>query len=220
MYTKLYSAQCPKNILIGFLLIASGVVCASPAQAQLDAEFGVQVGRTLSTVTGEGAWSNADRRSGWMLAGTARIPLTRHLALQTDAAYVQRGARGTISTDQGPETVTMQTDYIEFPMVMSGQWPGASSTIAARGFAGPAVGFNVSAKYKAEQPLPDQPDLRDQVRRTTFSAVVGLGVDLEVNYQTVTVDAQYQLGLTEVLDTPATSSLQHRGVSVAMGVMF
>ena len=97
-------------------------------------------------------------------------------------------ARQAIFTTEGSTRVTMQADYIEFPVVMNGQWP-VSSTVTARGPAGPAVGFNISAKYKAEQPLPNQPDLRDQVRRTAFGTVSGLGVDLEVNYQTVTVDA-------------------------------
>lgn len=220
MYTKLYPAHCPKSILIGLLIIAGGAACAPiPAQAQLNAEFGIQIGRTSATVNGEGDWSNAKRRSGWMLAGTARVPLARRLTLQYDVAYVQKGARETISTAEGPITVTMKTDYIELPVVVGRKW-SPNSTVTARGFAGPAVGFNVAAELESERPLPNQSNLRDQVRRTAFSAVLGLGVDFHINYQTITMDAQYQLGLTEVLDASDTNSFQHRGVSVAMGVMF
>lgn len=212
--------RCLRGVTVSVLVLVCSLASSpTPAQAQLDADLGIQVGRTFATVSGERAWENPNRRTGWMLAGTARIPLASRLMVRANAAYVQKGARETIATEAGTATVTMQTDYIEFPVVLDAQWP-ASRMVTARAFAGPAVGFNIKAEHVANRPLTGVPPLRDHVRRTEFSAVLGMGLDLHLNYQTLLVDAQYQFGLTDVIDDPDAHTVRHRGLSVAMGIAF
>lgn len=208
-----------RGLIPFFVLIVSLGSSLQPAQAQLNAELGIKAGRTFTTVSGAELWSDPNRRTGWMLAGTARIPLSDHFMIEFSTAYVQKGARERQSIPNGSTTVTMKMNYIEFPLMVGTRWP-IGDGIAGRVLAGPAVGFNMSAKRTADQPSPEAPALRDQIRRTEISAVVGAGLDININYQTITVDARYHRGLTELMKEPAGDSLQNRGMSVALGVQF
>lgn len=201
-----------------FLIVSLGS-SLQPAQAQLNAELGIKAGRTFTTVSGAEPWSDSNRRTGWMLAGTARIPLSDYFMIESSAAYVQKGAREQQSTPNGSTTIAMQINYIEFPLMLGARWP-VGADIAARVLAGPAVGLNMSAERTADRPSPEVPALRDQIRRTEISAVLGAGIDININYQTIWVDAQYHRGLTELMDEPTGGSLQNRGMSVTLGVLF
>jgi hypothetical protein len=202
-----------------FVLLVSLGISAQPAQGQLNAELGIKAGRTFTTVSGMRLSSESDRRTGWTLAGTARIPLAHRFILQSSAAYVQKGARRRQSTSNGSTTVTMQVNYIEFPLMVGARWP-MGADIAGRVLVGPAVGFNMSAEQTADHSLSDMPALRDQMRRTEVSAMLGAGLDIDINYQTIMVDARYHRGLTALLDASAGDSLQNQGVSVTLGVVF
>lgn len=113
----------------------------------------------------------------------------------------------------------MQMDYIEFPLLVGAQW-FMQANIAGRVVVGPAVGFNMSAKQTAGRSGSDTLPLRDQVRRTEVSAILGAGLDLDLNYQTIMIEVRYHRGLTALLEEPASSSLQNQGLSVTLGVAF
>ena len=146
------------------------------------------------------------------------------LALQPELRYIQRGYGVDVTfTGLGQEITaegTLKLDYIDVPVLARFEFPSAG--ITPHVFAGPTVGFNVSAEQETEaMGNTETEDISDTVSGTDFGLEFGGGVDFGIGAGTVTVDARYGLGLTDIPDTDNSDfSLTNRALMVTAGFAF
>lgn len=86
--------------MIRFYLPLAGLLVAMQAQAQRSPVLGVKSGLNASTYQGEGV-PNPGYRFGAAVGLFVRLPLGRHVALQPELLYEQRGASTNLAVD-GP----------------------------------------------------------------------------------------------------------------------
>lgn len=92
--------------------------------------------------------------------------------------------------------------------------PQTQGSIAPSIFAGPAVGFLLSASIEGQ-------DVKDGFTTADFGLVFGGGVDIGTDDRgKLTVDARYTLGLANVLDNSTDYSLKNGAFMLMVGYLF
>jgi hypothetical protein len=162
-------------------------------------------------------------------AAFARFGLATHLELQAEAAYVRRGAEGSVALTvpqlpPGPGgqgfgqrpvagtravlSVRPKVDLLQVPVLVRYVIGGGSTRPVL--FAGPAIAFKLAASMEAGVPggyragdFDLVTDIGDDVRSTNFGLVFGVGADIDAGSGQIVLDARYDLGLTEVFEDAA-----------------
>jgi hypothetical protein len=98
--------------------------------------------------------------------------------------------------------VDFNTSYVTIP-VMVKLYLLAGLNIQA----GPQFGLLTKAEY-------DGVDIKDELKGSDISANIGLGWDLPFG---LTVDARYNLGLSDISDNPGFGELKSRVIQISVG---
>ena len=224
------------------LFFGAGLVfMPTPSQAQIDIKPGVRVGfnsssfggdtdqynQALSGVLGQIGGSvdvESGRRSGFMVGGFAVVDFGGPFALQPELRYIQRGYTIDLTTSAGGQSFsadgTLKLDYIDIPVLARFEFP--SGGITPHVIAGPTVGFNVTSEAEFEaQGQSQTTDQSDGTSGTDFGLEFGGGVDFGLGLGTVTIDARYGLGLSNIIDANNTNlSVSNRALMVTAGLTF
>ena len=179
-----------KKLLI--LLFAVGL--AAGANAQLEASLGVKLGANISKFDVEGAENLTSFNGG----AFALFKLTK-IGIQPELLYSIQGAS---FDDPDLGNVDVKTSYVTIP-VMVKLYLAAGLNIQA----GPQFGMLTKAEF-------DGVDIKDELKKSDISANIGLGWDLPFG---LTVDARYNLGLSDISDNPGFGELKSRVIQVSVG---
>lgn len=212
-----------RSLGVGALLVVLFAFTAAPAMGQMDGvdiKPGVRAGGSFMTLGGDDAPDDLDRRTGFLAGGFIQLDFAGPFALQPEVLYVQKGSKQEDEVSGTTITATTKLDYVEVPVLAKFQLP-LGGPFSPNLFAGPSVGFNASAETEVEGGGQSQTnDISDDVSSTEFGLVFGVGGDFGIGAGTITVDARYNLGLTNVDDSDADQTLNNQGFMITAGFAF
>jgi hypothetical protein len=179
-----------KKLLI--LCFAIGLMIE--ANAQVEVAIGAKAGANISKFDAEGAENLTSFHGG----AFALFKLTK-IGIQPELLFSMQGASAD-NPDLG--NVDFNTSYVTIP-VMVKLYLVAGLNIQA----GPQFGLLTKAEY-------DGVDIKDELKGSDISANIGLGWDLPFG---LTVDARYNLGLSDISDNPGFGELKSRVIQISVG---
>ena len=196
-----------------FTLLFILVAFVSVSQAQI--QLGPKAGLTIATVAGSDVedffGTTPDSRTGFNGGIFFMYQFNKMFAIQPEAYYIMKGATDNI---EGVD-VALKLDYIEVPLLLKLVIPVEGSNVRPAIFAGPAIGFNMSAKVKGESGEESaEVDVKDQVKSTDFSLIFGGGVGFMVGTNELGADVRYSLGLTSWDDSGNDADVKNNVISI------
>lgn len=185
-----------------FLIVAVAVFGMSNVNAQ-EMTFGVKAGVNLANFSGDNS-DDFDMKTSFHVGGVVDIGISDKFSVQPELLYSAQGSKMSFEGF----TVKYNLDYINIPVL--------AKFLIGDGFsveAGPQVGFLVSAKAKSDG---ESMDLKDELKGTDFSGVVGLGykMDSGLNFA-----ARYNLGLGNIAES-GEGDLKNNVIQLSVGYMF
>lgn len=185
-----------------FLMAAVAVFGLSYANAQ-EVTFGVKAGVNFATLNGDDA-EGINGKTAFHVGGLANIGISDEFSIQPEVLYSAQGGK----LKEGNIMGKYNFDYINIPVL--------AKFMVADGFsieAGPQVGFLLSAKAKGDG---ESVDLKDELKGTDFSGVLGLGYQIESG---LNFAARYNLGFGNIVDSKE-GDLKNGVIQLSVGYMF
>jgi hypothetical protein len=172
-----------KIVAILTLFIVAGL--SAPAFSQAQVAVGIKGGLNFCNLDIEGtASSNYENRTGYHAGVFSLITLTA-FAIQSEILFSRQGTQYSISTTD----YEANFDYINVPIICKFYLPlGLNLQV------GTQVGFLTLAELKSST-SGTPTDIKDNYKDSDISASMGLGWDFPFG---LTVDARYNLGLSEI----------------------
>lgn len=165
--------------------------------------IGPKAGLNIASIGGDDAdqileGQSLDSKTGFAGGLFFTYQFSNMFAIQPEAYYTMKGA--TYSESGADLTITL--DYIEVPVLVKFIIPIEGSAIKPSIFAGPSIGFNMTAKSKVEFDGESQEnDFKDDTKSTEFSLAFGGGVGFPVGNGELGVDIRYILGMSTFDDS-------------------
>ena len=183
-----------------FLRIALplALLVAVPLQAQttIGVKGGINVANVDTNV--EDISDLIDSKTGFVGGGFVTLGLGSLFALQPELLYSQKG----FQVDEFGETVKLNTNYIEIPVLLKAQFKLAMLRPAV--YAGPVVSFETGCDVSVADISVncDEGGDFDERKKNEWGAVFGANLDFFLGPVTLILDGRYQLGLTNLNDAP------------------
>ncbi|HEX9251119.1 MAG TPA: porin family protein, partial [Ignavibacteriaceae bacterium] len=130
-------------------------------------------------------------------------------AIQPEAYYTMKGATDNGTIEGYSYDAEMKLDYIEVPLLLKFLIPIKDSGVKPAIFAGPSIGFNMSAKTKVEAGGQTFEQDMEDVASTDFGLVFGGGVGFPVGNGELGLDIRYILGLSTIDDSAAKADVKN-----------
>ena len=179
-----------KGVLVCAAVLVLAVLIAAPASAATKFNFGLKAGASSSNVK----WSDdvGDEKSVTELTfgGFVIFELSPTLAIQPEINYLVTGEQWDITEGTNVENFT----YLHVPILLRARLMKEGKFVPVV-FAGPAVGFLLSAKDGGE-------DVKDFFKSTDFGLDLGLGAEIALGTMKALLDFRYYMGLTNVYSAP------------------
>ena len=179
---------------------------AAPAVAQqivLQPEIGINFAKVSDL--GLSAGESSSSRTGFAAGMAVLFGLSQQFSVGVGGYYSQQGVKIKDSSGEG----TIKLDYIQVPLTLGISFPTGSSVTPSI-FAGPMLGFKSSCKVSAEGVSAncDDPNVDIAVKSTDFGILFGGGLGIRAGTGMFVVNAYYDLGLTDINDSPSQTSEQ------------
>ena len=197
------------------------VLAAAPAAEAQEREFGAKAGPSFAMLSFEpeesGDYQHRVSADG---GGFFVFPLSRTIALQFEALFTSRGAK--LYDPETDLTGAILLQYFELPVLLRLEGPGSASR-ALHFFAGPYVGFRLSAKREISSYVNSirggsKESIANEIETMQFGVSAGAGVDIG---RRLVIDGRYSRGLTP-LNTDRSEGFRIRSsaISIMAGVRF
>ena len=195
-----------KKIVIACVAV---LVLTAVVSAQTKFNFGVKAGASMTN----NVWSDDDGTEKSLIRPTfgvfALISLSPMLGIQPELNYLTMGEQWDITDGAAIETF----NYLHIPILLRVRLMKEGKFVPVV-FAGPAVGFLLSAKDTGE-------DVKSFYKSTDFGADFGLGAEVGMGKMKGLVDLRYYLGLTNAYAfAPNLFSMKNRGFVLTAGLIF
>jgi hypothetical protein len=181
---------------------------SSMASAQGLTGYGLKAGLNMASFGGDNGdadfWEvelDKKMKMGFTAGGFVTYSITEMFAVQPEVFYTMKG----VKYEGDDWTTTFTYNYLEIPVLAKFTIP-TEGNISPNLFVGPALGINLSAKYKEEYDgQTEEGDVEDypfefggwpKAKSTDFGLVFGAGVDIGMPHSAITIDGRYTLGLT------------------------
>ena len=165
--------------------------------------IGPKAGLNIASIGGDDAdqileGQSLDSKTGFAGGLFFTYQFSNMFAIQPEAYYTMKGA----TYSESGADLTISLDYIEVPILVKFIIPIEGSAIKPSIFAGPSIGFNMTAKSKVEFDGESQEnDFKDDTKSTEFSLAFGGGVGFPVGNGELGVDIRYILGMSTFDDS-------------------
>ena len=191
----------------------------TPARSQTPVNLGLEGGVNFGNASTSPSSISLSSRTGVMAGALLEIGLSEALYLQPEVFYAQKGAEFSVSSPNGSGTITWKVDYIEIPILLEGKF--GQSEFKPLIFAGPNIGFNLSANAEATNGTnTGSVDIKDQIESMDFALDFGAGGEYMINSTTSFITTiRYSLGMTDI-NKDATDSWKTTGVQLLAGFKF
>lgn len=201
-----------RNLLTALCCVA--VLCVSLDDAQARKAYaGIKGGVNKADITGHDA-EGLESRNRFIGGAFYGIDFTDDFGVRLDALYVQKGAEGPFTVEDGDEhDVIISLDYLEFPVLFMVGFP-TGEKFAVNLFAGPTFGFNMSAEIE----IPEHGETEElDVETFELGATFGGGAEYMLSSMSIIGDFRYALGGTSVTDN---FDGKNSGVGIMVGLKF
>jgi hypothetical protein len=182
-----------------------------------DVHFGVLAGAAFAKLGGSDATGDIKTRVGIAAGGFVTIGISKNVAIEPEALFVQKGAK---QTESGVET-KLKLSYVEVPVLLKLRFPG-SGTVVPHIYAGPYLGFKAGCNLTGTQgSVTVSAKCEDQafdfkVKSTDFGATFGGGVDVG----RAIIDVRYDLGFSKIPDSSTDNNIKNRAFYLLVGWTF
>jgi hypothetical protein len=203
----------------------------------VDVRSGIRVGLNFATFGGDEAEAirtvlrrlpnvadiDGGRRTGLTVGAFIRADFGGLVGLQPEIRYIQKGTQTAFSARNAEGEVesgriTVKIDYVEIPILTRAALPKIGPVVP-HGLAGTTFGFSVNTGSNLR--LGERSKVIDtggDLGGNAISLEFGAGGDVEIGTTTVTADARFGLGLSDV--PGVRFSAQNRGIIVTAGIVF
>jgi Outer membrane protein beta-barrel domain len=196
-----------KKILVVILL----AVVSSSAFSQAQLALGIKGGLNFANVNVTNTNTAYNSRTGYHAGAFFLIKLSK-IGIQPEILFSRQGTSTKVNTTD----LNSNFDYINIPVIIK-LYTVAGINIQV----GPQIGFLAGAKADQGTLINGNitnitsVDIKDQLKGSDFSAALGLGWDAPFG---LTVDARYNLGLSNVNNnTSSTSEAKNQVIQVSVG---
>ena len=186
------------SVLLG---VSLSLVLATAAQAQI--ALGIRGGYNSSSVTlkfDDVKQEGLKSRSGFHAGADVSFMVSPMIGIELGGLYSQKGFKEDVT-----DGATLKLDYIDVPLVVAVTVP-TNSQIMPRIFAGGVGSFEMSCKISDASTSVDCTDDDFTRKKSYFSAIFGAGVAVAAGPGSFLVQADYQLGLTNIADEEGVSA--------------
>jgi hypothetical protein len=177
-----------KVLLVCAVFMVLAVLVASTASAATNIKFGIKAGASSSNVK----WTDDEGDETSVTEPTfgafVIFELTPTLAIQPEINYLVTGEKWEITGGTNVENFT----YIHIPILLRARLMKEGKFVPVV-FAGPAVGFLLSAKDGGE-------DVKEFFKSTDFGVDLGLGAEIALGKMKALIDFRYYMGLTNAFN--------------------
>lgn len=176
------------------LLLALFVVGASAsAFSQAQFSLGIKGGLNFASIDASSLSETYDSRTGYHFGAFGQLKFTK-FAIQPELLFSQQGTKVKVNGDDFESNFS----YVNIPILLK-LYTVAGINIQA----GPQFGFLASEDW----------DDRD-FKSSDFSVAMGIGWDLPFG---LTVDARYNLGISDINDTASAEEIKNKVWQVSLG---
>jgi hypothetical protein len=178
-----------KKFTFALMLAAVLMFAAAPLFAEGNMMFGVKAGLNMANLSGDDV-SNTKIKMGVIGGAFGCYNINEIFAVQLELLYTMKGA----GIDIPVIDASIKADYFEIPLLLKVNMP-TEGKIKPSIYAGPAIGFLMSAKAEA---MGASVDIKDYFKSTNFGIVAGAGVGYEMEKSLIFLEARYEVGLTTI----------------------
>lgn len=208
-----------KGILVFAVALLLVAFVPRPAAA-VDFDLGVKGGLSMASYKWSDDTSASKSLTGPVFGVFAAFNFSKTLAIQPEVYWLTLGGKDINEESVDVYEYRMLLNYIHVPVL-------AKVHLIKEGkyrpvvFAGPAVGFLMTAKQKfyLNGVLEDDMDIKPFLKSTNFSAVFGAGLEVAMNKLMLALDVRYDMGLTDI-NNKGTDALKLKALMFMLGVGF
>jgi len=205
-----------KKLILASLLVVSLVFAASSLYAA-GRIFGIKGGLDIAKLTGD--IQDVDWKTGAVGGVFMSWPIGDIFVIQPEALFAMKGAKEKVTILDVPVDLTVKLTYFEIPVLARLNIP-VSGAVCPNVYAGPAIGFKISAKGTAEaNGRSGEEDIKG-IKSTDFGIVVGGGVEYKLTSGRLLFDVRYEAGLTSIDDTADARDIKNAALSFMVGYGF
>jgi Outer membrane protein beta-barrel domain len=193
-----------KVLLVSLLLM--GIASANTAFAQVQFSLGIKGGVNFANINVQDAKATWDGKTGFHGGAFALFKLTA-FAIQPELIFSQQGSTVKFQS----QDVKANFSYLNVPVIAKFYLPlGLNLQL------GPQFGFLTTAEsdYNPISGTQTSTDLQDYYKNSDISLGMGIGWDLPMK---ITIDARYNLGLTEIDDNASLSQTKNQVFQISVG---
>ena len=213
--------------LFGSFLSTTALIFAAALPANIAVAQEISVGGKIGVNLAKTAVDDFDEeetRTGIVGGASLGIGLGPVFGLQIEALYAQKGVK---APDQDL-TISLQTDYLEMPLLARIRIPVSGGNVRPTLSAGPAVAFELACTLEAESGgvevevgCRESGDGLDALNTASvdFGLLVGGGLDIDVGKTILSFEGRYTHGLVDILQDDA-SQLKNRAFTFLVGLSF
>lgn len=191
-----------------------------PLAAAVDIDLGIKGGVSLSSQKWSDETSASNSLTSPVFGVFAAFNFSKTFAIQPEAYWLTLGGKEIDDSSVDIYEYRMVLNYIHVPVL-------AKVHLMKEGkyrpilFAGPAVGFLMSAKQKfyINGVFEDDEDIKPFLKSTNFSAVFGAGLEVVMNKLMLALDVRYDMGLADI-NNKGTDVLKLKALTFMLGVGF
>jgi len=179
------------------------------AQMHAGLKAGLNISDVIEDDPGEEA-TNFSTKLSFVAGAYFNYQFNKLFALQPEVYYTTKGAE---LKDQYND-LTLSLGYIEIPILLQFIIPIKESSLKPYLIAGPAAGFNLSAKTEyRENGQTTEVDNKDNVESTEFSLVFGGGIGFPLGNNEIGLDVRYLLGLSNIGKDTGSATIKNTAIN-------
>lgn len=207
-----------------FVLILSSV---SLAQFKIGPKFGLNI----SSISDEPDYDPGVEQSSQlniMFGATGELGIAGPFCVELELLYVQKGEDLSGYYNNLPAEQTQTATYLAIPILAKVKLP--LEVISPYAYLGPDIGLLLSANRELtiQGQSQGEVDIKDELSSIDFALDFGGGVGFNIApLITLTFDARFSLGLSNIIDTSQQQQQQQtepsaktRGIQLMLGAMF
>jgi outer membrane protein W len=163
--------------------------------------YGVKTGLIMSNLTQTPKeWNEAKSYKAGFTGGVfLNYAFNESFSLQPELLYTMKGVRSNLYDGLVSVDMTASFDYIELPVLAMYTF-SSSRNFKPRIFAGPSFAYTVSSEIGVSAWIfSTSVDFSSLTHVTDFGLVAGAGFGYDLGKGTITFDARYELGFTNVI---------------------
>lgn len=194
-----------KKFLFLSLMLVS-LASSKTALAQVQFSLGIKGGVNFASINVNDAKATWDGKTGFHGGAFALFKLTA-FAIQPEVIFSQQGSTVKFQS----QDINANFSYLNVPVIAKFYLPlGLNLQL------GPQFGFLTTAEsdYNPVSGTQTSTDLEDYYKNSDVSLGMGIGWDLPMK---ITIDARYNLGLTEIDDNASLEATKNQVFQISVG---